>query len=119
MASRCRSISLTTSKCAPRQKPECGLTWFFVPARGDLFDTSPSRALGVRGDVGALMWFTATHEFVPATGSNVDTTDYFVADGHHFGMPPGAELPIEQVRAALREYVRTGERPACVEWNAA
>jgi hypothetical protein len=34
---------------------------------------------------------------------------------HEF--PPYAELPMEQVKAAVREFVRTGRRPDCVAWQ--
>ncbi|WP_425566033.1 Imm1 family immunity protein [Polymorphospora rubra] len=29
----------------------------------------------------------------------------------------GAEIPIEQMRAAAREFLTTGDRPTCVTWQ--
>jgi hypothetical protein len=34
---------------------------------------------------------------------------------HEF--PANAELPLEEVKAAVREFVHTGRRPACVQWQ--
>lgn len=31
-------------------------------------------------------------------------------------MDPRTEVPIDLVLRAVAEYVRTGERPTCVEW---
>ncbi|MEU3275204.1 Imm1 family immunity protein [Saccharomonospora sp. NPDC006951] len=38
-------------------------------------------------------------------------------DGHSFTQEPRSELPVETVYAAVREYVTTGQRPACVQWT--
>jgi hypothetical protein len=33
--------------------------------------------------------------------------------------PSGAAIPVDHLRKAIEEYLRTGERPTCVEWQAA
>lgn len=42
---------------------------------------------------------------------------------HYMGVgepfPPDAELPLDEVRAAVLEYVRTGKRPMSVQWQGA
>ncbi|MBB5153507.1 hypothetical protein BJ970_001041 [Saccharopolyspora phatthalungensis] len=96
-----------------RTKPECGIAWSFQHQPGD--DT-PTLMFGVRCETGALMWFDATSALVPAHGTNHDHVDYFLAGAHLMVMPPGAELPIAQAHEAQREFVRTGQRPTCVDW---
>ncbi|QIZ37196.1 Imm1 family immunity protein [Saccharopolyspora sp. ASAGF58] len=32
-------------------------------------------------------------------------------------MRPGAEVPIDIARNALRQFTTTGQRPTCVEWQ--
>ncbi|MGP4016850.1 Imm1 family immunity protein [Saccharopolyspora sp. 5N708] len=96
-----------------REKPECGVAWFFQHEPGE--DAS-ALALGVRGEIGALMWFDATSALIPADGTNTEYVDYFTAGGHTMVMTPGAELPITRVLEALREFAHTRQRPTCIEW---
>ncbi|GAA0589248.1 hypothetical protein GCM10010174_00100 [Kutzneria viridogrisea] len=40
---------------------------------------------------------------------------HYMGVGEEF--PPDAELPLDEVRAAVLEYVRIGVRPTCVQWQ--
>lgn len=77
----------------------------------------PSLAVGMRRDRGALLWCEQDDKFVPVTGTNSGHADYFTWDSHHFCFSPGGEEPIDVVHEAVREYVRTTQRPTCVEWQ--
>jgi len=91
-----------------------GTVWFL--RHGSNPDT-PGLTAGVRGDVGALDWFGETATEVPVDGRNSDDVDYFTPSGHHNAMPPGSELPVERVLEAVAEFVRTGVRPASIDWR--
>lgn len=103
--------------------PDRGFTWTFTHCPCDLYWHGPMLDVGVRGDMGALMWLPDSSEIesyrdarqLPASGSNHDHVDYF-AQGHHFVMPPGSEVPLPLAYDALREFVHTGQRPTCIEW---
>lgn len=97
-----------------RKHDETGIVWFLQHNHGKY---ERCLTVGVRGDVGALMWFTDVDAFLPAHGTNVDDVEYFFTGGHLFVMEPGTELPIEHVHEAAREYVRTGQRPRSVTWT--
>ncbi|HVV20115.1 MAG TPA: Imm1 family immunity protein [Pseudonocardiaceae bacterium] len=43
-------------------------------------------------------------------------TVYFDQDGD-VAFPPGAVMPVDQLRAVVLEWVETGERPRSVEWT--
>lgn len=45
--------------------------------------------------------------------------EYYTYDTHVMVMAAGAEVPLATARDALREYLRTGQRPTCVERVAA
>ncbi|MGI8312618.1 Imm1 family immunity protein [Saccharopolyspora hattusasensis] len=51
-----------------------------------------------------------------ANGTNTEPVDYWLGGLHHTPMDAHTEVPIELVLRAIAEYVRTGERPTCVEW---
>ncbi|SDL21558.1 Immunity protein Imm1 [Lentzea albidocapillata subsp. violacea] len=91
-----------------------GFVWFFQNSPDEAV---PSLVVGMRRDRGALMWCEQDEGFVPVAGANLDHADYFTWDSHHFCFPPGSEVQINLVHEAVQEYVRTGQRPACVEWR--
>lgn len=101
---------------ATRNNEECGFHWLFSTAPGDW--EAETLDVGVRGSVGALMWFTATEAFVPEHGLNTEHVEYYSVDTHVMPMAPGAEVSIEDVHAALREFARTEKRPTCIQWRA-
>lgn len=94
------------------QHPDTAPCWMI--SHGDRF---PMLAVGLRGEVGALMWDLGTSALVPVEGRNTTDADYFLGNRDHSPFPPGTELPAEQVLAAVDEYVRTRQRPTCVEWQ--
>ncbi|MHA6799042.1 Imm1 family immunity protein [Bounagaea algeriensis] len=96
-----------------RRSDDAGIVWFLQHTAGEY---EPSLTVGVRGDVGALTWFTATDVHVPAGGAYSHWVDYFSRYGHHMAVPSGAEVPVAAAHAALYEYARTGTRPRCVDW---
>lgn len=77
----------------------------------------PGLTVGVHGDRGALYWDDLDTPATPVHGTNAEHVDYFTGGVHHYTFPPSAELPLEHVLAAVTEFVRTGQRPTCVEWN--
>jgi hypothetical protein len=89
-----------------------GRAWFLV-TESDV--EAPCLVVGVRGEVGALEWID-DERFVPANGLNPQWSAYYTVHLHDNSMPPSAELPLATVLAAAEEYVRTGQRPTCVEW---
>ncbi len=97
------------------QARNSGFYWIFTAAPGD--SNADSLMVGVRGKIGVLEWFTPTRGYIPTNGVNTDHVDYYTFDAHVMVMEPGAEVPIEQVHAAVVEFVRTGQRPTCVQWR--
>ncbi len=90
-----------------------GRVWFLI-TEPDI--EAPYLVVGVRGEVGALEWID-DERFVPANGMNNEWGTYYTVHLHDNSMPPHAELPLATVLAAAEEYVRTGQRPTCVEWT--
>ncbi|HEX3784002.1 MAG TPA: Imm1 family immunity protein [Pseudonocardiaceae bacterium] len=93
--------------------PHYGFIWRF---RLGIGDAVPVLALGVRDEVGALIWYEGDDRFVPADGLNADYVDYWTLSGHEYPAWPRSEVPIDQVYAAAEEFIRTHRRPTCVEW---
>ncbi|QIZ33484.1 Imm1 family immunity protein [Saccharopolyspora sp. ASAGF58] len=104
------------------QDPELGCPWSWTLSslRDDLpWYEQPALSVGVRdAETGALAWQDQP-PMVPANGTNTEPVDYWLGGLHHTPMDAHTELPMELVLRAVAEYVRTGERPACVEWIAA
>lgn len=103
--------ALTTAN--DQRGSSCGRVWFLV-TEPDV--EAPCLVVGVRGEVGALEWID-DERLVPADGLNPQWSPYYTVHLHDNSMPPSAELPLETVLAAAEEYVRTGQRPTCVEWT--
>lgn len=98
-----------------------GFAWDFPAQRStDIFDQIDTLSVGIRGQVGTLIWHDATGGYVPTGGDDVRGVDYFIGGHHHgaFQDADGIDLPIDRVFEALREYARTGTRPTGVEWVA-
>jgi hypothetical protein len=78
-----------------------------------------SMMAGFRGPVGVLNFMDMTAD--GGYASKGDTTGaptppYFYCD-HWTGITADAEIPIDRVRAAAREFLATGERPTGIEWQ--
>ncbi len=72
---------------------------------------------GLNNNTGALEWNEGDASLVPCTGTNIEWTTYYLAGMHDTPVPPHAEVPTDIVFAALQEFLRTGERPTCLEWT--
>lgn len=74
--------------------------------------------IGVNTDRGVLAHTDATGSFVTTNGTATDqplTYDYM---GHVREVPGNAEVPLDDVRRAVHEFVITnGARPTSVEWQ--
>ncbi|MFE2753009.1 Imm1 family immunity protein [Actinosynnema sp. NPDC059335] len=99
---------------ASGEPSEGGLVWHFQVG-GD--ESSPTLVAGVRGEVGALVWYEGDGEFVPVNGTNDDWASYWTWSGHEAAVPPGAEVSLDEVCAAVDQLILTRRRPACVEWR--
>lgn len=75
----------------------------------------PGLTVGVRGTVAAVQWVSRDEVLVPASGSGERGT-YFAGGRHEETFPPGSEVPVADALAAVAEYVRTAQRPTCIEW---
>lgn len=89
-----------------------GRVWFLV-TEPDV--EAPCLAVGVRGAMGALEWIDE-ERLVPVGGLNSEWATYYTVHLHDNSMPPHAELPLAAVLAAAEEYIRTGQRPTCINW---
>ena len=92
-----------------------GTLWLLRHGTDDM--AAPGLAVGVRGAVGAVSWFGETITEIPEGGSNQEWVEYYLPSGHDNSMPPGSELPIEQVLTTVEQYARTGTRPTVIEWR--
>ncbi|HEX3784232.1 MAG TPA: Imm1 family immunity protein [Pseudonocardiaceae bacterium] len=107
-------IQLLSEHDRRRANPAAGLCWWFQSSESA---DGPTLLVGVRGEVGALEWFDGAEAAAPVAGTNATRVDYFTRWGHHNDLPPGVELPIERIYAALSEFMTTEQRPACVVWG--
>jgi Immunity protein Imm1 len=102
--------------------PAARLAWLVFRDAEQPGRVGPNLLVGLSGDLGVLMWQgplpPGDRAVVSAAGSNRHRVDYFVAGIHHADFPVGAEIPVERVLAAVTEFLDTGERPTCVQWQA-
>lgn len=66
--------------------------------------------------VGALAFGHGDGHYVPAHGTNDEDVEYWQAGLHPSYLPPGAEVPLEDVLAGVGEFIRTGRRPTGIQW---
>ncbi len=98
------------------------IPWVWTVGAGYRNSVPPNRVtlkFGVNNTVGALMWTGDSQRLVPANGTNVEWTTYYLAGVHDTSIPPSSEVPINLVFAALTEFLDTHTRPACVKWKQA
>lgn len=74
---------------------------------------------GVNNDVGVLVWDDGEEYHVPTCGTNPDWVIYHLAGMHELRVQPHAQVSVENVYAALAQFLRTGQRPTCVLWQSA
>ncbi|MEU6129382.1 Imm1 family immunity protein [Saccharopolyspora sp. NPDC047091] len=79
--------------------------------------TAPTLKVGLNGERGALIYWDGKTAHLPADGSNPEPADYWWAD-HHAPFPRFSEIPAEAALQVTREFLRTGQRPTCIEWAA-
>lgn len=79
-----------------------------------------SLVVGVAGDRGVLAWCGPDVRGgmeVSSGGDNPDETEYLLGGMYPQPFPPGCEIPIAEVYAAVAEFLRTGDRPSGVRWR--
>jgi hypothetical protein len=83
-------------------------------------DQQRSLVVGLRGGVGLLNFVDLNDAdggaVSKADNDGAETPPYFYC-GHWTEFPTDAELPVDDVRAAAREYLATGQRPTNVTWQ--
>lgn len=109
------AVSSTLSRSDP-----AGFAWVF-PVRETTgpFDEVDTLCVGIRGEVGTLLWYDESGAFAPTGGEYTHWAEYTTWHGHDHSIFPnadGIDLPISTVFAALREFAHSGRRPTCVEW---
>ncbi|UVS80942.1 Imm1 family immunity protein [Actinokineospora sp. UTMC 2448] len=74
--------------------------------------------VGINGEVGALC-FTDTDaaHYSQGTPSASGEVLSYAMQQNEMELPPDAELPISDVRAAVHEYANTGTRPVGIRWQ--
>lgn len=108
-------VNATLSRSAP-----AGFAWVF-PVREitDPFDEVDTLCVGIRGEVGTLLWYDESGTYAPTGGEYTHWTEYYTWHGHDHSVFPnadGVDLPISAVYAALREFAHSGRRPTGVQW---
>lgn len=76
--------------------------------------------VGLRGPLGVLNYVdldSGEGGFVSRGANPAAETPPYVYFGSWTGFEDNAEIPAEQVRAAAREFLLTGNRPTCVQWQ--
>jgi Immunity protein Imm1 len=106
--------SLREANVYRSKNPDAGLVWIFMNGEDPDAETL---FVGVRDEVGSLVWCHGQDGFLPENGLNADWAGYWTWFGHDTPMDPGSEVPIEQVYAALTEFVTTRQRPTCIAWR--
>lgn len=100
-----------TLRQANAQRPKQAWTFYL-----DVEDRrAPTLSVGIDGTRGVLTWWDGSTSWRPAHGANTEPVDYWRA-GHHSQVRAGHEIPADDVLSALREFLATRNRPACVEW---
>lgn len=85
----------------------------------DMPERQRSLMVGLRGDVGVLNFVDFNGGGASASKGDTNgmaTPAYFYCE-EWTGIPDDAEIPVELVRQAAREFLATGERPGCVGWQ--
>lgn len=98
-----------------RAAPDAGVVWWLYSSD----DSEHELIVGVRDDRGCITWSEPTRSLVPHYGLNAEPVEYFTLDGHLYVQEPGSEVPVDVMWEAVREYIKTGERPTCLEWRTA
>lgn len=84
--------------------------------RGNL--DNPALYVGMNGGVGALYYTNASEAYWSKGDGPVDGEPLLYDWQHHeFPMPPNAEIPAADVRAAVKQFAHSGTRPTGVEWQ--
>ncbi|MGX7827222.1 Imm1 family immunity protein [Actinokineospora sp. 24-640] len=73
---------------------------------------------GINGDAGALHYTDAeaAHYSRGDASGDGEVLSYAVQQDE-LELPPDAEIPVADVRAAVHEYARTGSRPTGIRWQ--
>ncbi|MBK1784454.1 Imm1 family immunity protein [Prauserella cavernicola] len=66
--------------------------------------------------IGALTFGQRDDQYVPAIGTNDEEVSYQLAGLHPSYLPAKAEVPLDDMLAALAQFIRTHQRPTSIEW---
>jgi hypothetical protein len=70
-------------------------------------------------NTGVLSWYDDDdRRYRPAAGINAEEVEYRMAGVHTTYFEIGMVVPADVVYAAVEEYLRTHERPTCLDWVA-
>ncbi|AXX33289.1 hypothetical protein KCV87_26075 [Actinosynnema pretiosum subsp. pretiosum] len=78
-------------------------------------------SVGVDGDKGVLRYSgdepggNGHYSRDPESGNTDPAIYYFFTADHEY--PPHSEIPVTAVESAVLEFMSTGRRPTCVEWQ--
>ncbi|WP_406690369.1 Imm1 family immunity protein [Saccharopolyspora sp. ID03-671] len=115
VVSELREVGGQTSK-----HDKTGFAWRFPVRRSmDIFESVDELYVGIRGEVGTLLWSGESESCVPTSGEFSHWVEYFSPTGYETGVfrnADGVDLPLETVLDAVREFARTGQRPTCIAW---
>ncbi|MGZ0152005.1 Imm1 family immunity protein [Kribbella sp. WER1] len=69
------------------------------------------------GDVGALRYMGegGTYYSQGQAGGDNELTYYYTGSDREF--PADSEIPIEQIRQTVKEFIESGERPPSISWQ--
>ncbi|WP_253885907.1 Imm1 family immunity protein [Actinokineospora diospyrosa] len=112
-------LALNAAGPSTWRRADVGWMWELGETRPDpdAEEEGPTLAFGVHNAIGFLQWHDGLDVLVPTSGTNTDWVEYHSAGLHPAGIRPHAEVPVDLVLAAVVEYLDTGQRPTCVEWE--
>ncbi|HEX5405449.1 MAG TPA: Imm1 family immunity protein [Pseudonocardiaceae bacterium] len=85
-----------------------------------LMTDEASLVVGVAGNLGVLAWYgpgAVDDMEVSAQGSNAEPIDYRLGGLYPQPFPAHCEISVEDVYAAVREFLVTSQKPRCVTWQ--
>lgn len=104
----------------PGDRHEASVTLADDPAERGIGGTELRVGVNAAEGVGGLRWSggDGTH-FSVGRPSPADTISipYYLCGLHETEYEPDSEVPVSALREALEEFLDTGRRPTCVQWQ--